>query len=171
VLGEIRRLSATSARFIPANEIRRSATRSVAENGLAVRRFKNQNSAERTIHDALIRRLNPDVRTAAEFDNLVDQWIRGRPEALRRLLAARAVTESQRQRIASLLQSEVDRRSEAQVPRRAREVTPDPRGHERRQPPTVQLDPDIQEFFPDSTSVNQALRALVAIIRRAQTVR
>lgn len=33
----------------------------------------------------------------------------------------------------------------------------------------VPLDPDVAEVFPDSESVNRALRALVAIIREQQS--
>ena len=34
----------------------------------------------------------------------------------------------------------------------------------------VVIDPDVAEFFPDHDAVNDALRSLVAVIRRQRTV-
>ncbi|MFZ5821308.1 MAG: hypothetical protein ACOYYJ_15540 [Chloroflexota bacterium] len=34
--------------------------------------------------------------------------------------------------------------------------------------PTVQLDPDVSDFFPDAESVNKALRGLIALIPKKQ---
>ena len=56
-------------------ELRQDAVKEVAEIGLRARRFKNQDSAEKTIHDACARRLKPDVENIRDFDRLVGRWI------------------------------------------------------------------------------------------------
>jgi hypothetical protein len=46
---------------------------------------------------------------------------------------------------------------------------PDGTIEEQRHPPlgtSIQLSPDVQEYFPDSASVNRALRALIEIMPR-----
>lgn len=48
-----------------------------------------------------------------------------------------------------------------------RVTQPDGSVVERRVPPqedTISLDPDVREFFPDSQSVNKALRSLIELI-------
>ena len=58
------------------NELRKYAVRCVAESQLQLKRYKNENSAQKTIHDACARRLRPEVLNIADFDSLVDQWLR-----------------------------------------------------------------------------------------------
>lgn len=57
-------------------ELRKYAVRYVAESQLQLKRYKNENSAQKTIHDACARRLKPEVLNIADFDSLVDQWLR-----------------------------------------------------------------------------------------------
>lgn len=84
-------------------KLRRDAVQAVAAQELAARRFKNAVSAENSIEDACSRRLNGIG--IATFDQFVDEWLRGRPDALSTALMAKATTDSQRQRIAQLLGS------------------------------------------------------------------
>ena len=58
------------------NELRKYAVRYVAESQLQLKRYKNDNSAQKTIHDACARRLKPEVLNIADFDILVDHWLR-----------------------------------------------------------------------------------------------
>jgi hypothetical protein len=58
----------------------------VARTELAKGRFKNWDSAEKSIHDACTRRLN---LTVGGFDALVKSWLSGEPEDLQALLIRR----------------------------------------------------------------------------------
>jgi len=57
-------------------ELRKYAVRCVAESQLQLKRYKNDNSAQKTIHDACARRLKPEVLNIADFDILIDHWLR-----------------------------------------------------------------------------------------------
>ena len=76
--------SASSYRDV--TELRRDAVKEVAETELRSKRYKNQDSAEKTIHDACARRLKPDVGNISDFDRLVDQWLRHDSMVLRGIL-------------------------------------------------------------------------------------
>jgi HNH endonuclease len=71
-----------SGRSLPT--IRQQAVQTVAARELAGHRFKNRDSAEKSIHDACARRLNLRV---SKFDALVSDWLSGHPEDLQSLLA------------------------------------------------------------------------------------
>jgi hypothetical protein len=64
-------------------DVRLQAVQKVAQGELAKGRFKNWDSAEKSIHDACTRRLN---LTVGEFDALVKSWLSGEPEGLQALL-------------------------------------------------------------------------------------
>jgi hypothetical protein len=101
VLWEIRHRRQTSGLASSITELRMESVRAVADQELAAGRFSNRVSAENSIGDACERRLGNIHR--AEFDQLLENWLNGRPDDLRNALLAKATTESQRQRIAELL--------------------------------------------------------------------
>jgi hypothetical protein len=53
-------------------ELRKEAVKEVAEFELRIKRYKNEDSALKTIHDACARRLKPDIKTIKDFDELVN---------------------------------------------------------------------------------------------------
>jgi hypothetical protein len=63
--------------------LRLQAVQTVAARELARQRFKNRDSAEKSIHDACARRLNLRM---AKFDALVNGWLSGDPKGLQSLL-------------------------------------------------------------------------------------
>lgn len=65
--------------------MRLQAVQKVAKAELAKGRFKNWDSAEKSIHDACTRRLQKNL-SAEEFDALVKNWLSGQPEGLQSLL-------------------------------------------------------------------------------------
>jgi len=66
-------------------DVRLQAVQKVAKAELAKGRFKNWDSAEKSIHDACTRRLQKNL-SAEEFDALVKRWLSGQPEGLKSLL-------------------------------------------------------------------------------------
>jgi hypothetical protein len=56
-------------------ELRKEAVRLVAESELRAKRYRNADSAHKTVHDACARRLWPKVAGIVDFDSLVDQWL------------------------------------------------------------------------------------------------
>jgi hypothetical protein len=77
-------------------ELRKEAVKIVAEAELQARRYKNTDSAEKTIHDACARRLRPQVGNIVDFDNLVDQWLRQHSMRLRDILLGHSESRLQR---------------------------------------------------------------------------
>ena len=64
------------------SSIRELAMAAVAER----RRVKPE-----TIRDACVRRLRPQVEFVADFDRLLEDWLRGRSQRIRQVLLARAI--------------------------------------------------------------------------------
>jgi hypothetical protein len=56
-------------------ELRKNAVIKVAEAELRIGRYKNMDSAQKTIHDACARRLRPAVASIKKFERLTDQWL------------------------------------------------------------------------------------------------
>ncbi len=56
-------------------QIRREAIKSVADKHLAKGRFSDFDSAKKSIHDACVRRLMPDISTAVQLDQLITMWL------------------------------------------------------------------------------------------------
>lgn len=67
-------------------ELRKETVKSIVEKELRYKRYKNQDSAEKSIHDACARRLKPDVDNIKDFDRLVDQWLRQNSMRLKDIL-------------------------------------------------------------------------------------
>ena len=89
--------------------LRQQAVRTVAARELAGHRFKNRDSAEKSIHDACTRRLNLAV---SEFDALVHGWLSGDPGDLQSRLRTVDGYVQKRPAVESLLAS----RSAAEEP-------------------------------------------------------
>ena len=51
------------------------ATEVIAEKEFKNKRFLNPRSAKNTIHDAMARRLRPDIKNIKEFDKLTTAWL------------------------------------------------------------------------------------------------
>lgn len=62
--------------FVATSELRKQAIRILAEEEYHRGRFKSLDSAIKTLHDACVRRLKPDVTTIEEFDDLLREWLR-----------------------------------------------------------------------------------------------
>jgi hypothetical protein len=77
-------------------ELRKSAVMKVGESELKARRYKNMDSAFKTIHDACARRLKPDVTSIAHFDTLVDQWLFRNSTELERIIIGHSKSIAQR---------------------------------------------------------------------------
>lgn len=56
-------------------QIRREAIKSVANEQLTKNRFSDFDSAKKSIHDACVRRLKPDISTVVQFDQLITMWL------------------------------------------------------------------------------------------------
>lgn len=79
VLREILTAYSASGSGCSVSDVRLEAVRKVATRELAGRRFKNRDSAERSIHDACTRRLK---LSAPAFDARVNRWLSGDPGEL-----------------------------------------------------------------------------------------
>ncbi|MGP0591477.1 HNH endonuclease [Nitrospira sp. T9] len=84
VLREIRRLRTTAVPDATAEDLRREAVNIVATRELERRRFSNQYSAEKSIHDACGRRSMGEI---GKFDEVVTRWLSGDFEQLKNMLA------------------------------------------------------------------------------------
>lgn len=81
-------------------ELRKETVKGLAENELLQNRYKNQDSAQKSIHDACARRLKPEVDNIRDFDRLVDQWLRQNSMRLKDILVKHSGSRSQRSMVA-----------------------------------------------------------------------
>ena len=100
VLTIIRNEFRRASNYRDVTELRKDAIKEVADTELHAKRYKNRDSAEKTIHDACARRLKPDVGNISDFDRLVDQWLRNDSMVLRDILLRQAEYHSQRKAVA-----------------------------------------------------------------------
>jgi len=84
VLREIRSVDSEGKSGRSVTDMRLRAVQRVAKAELAKGRYKNWDSAEKTIHNACTKRLSITVET---FDTLVESWLSGQPEGLQSLLS------------------------------------------------------------------------------------
>ena len=96
VLGTIRREFKARNSYRNTTELRKEAVRLVAESELGTGRYKNENSAQKTIHDACARRLRPQVVNVKDFDSFVDQWLRQGSTRLKDILLGHSENRLQR---------------------------------------------------------------------------
>jgi HNH endonuclease len=101
VLEEIRHRLELSGSELDVQDLRKKAIRTIARIEVDARRFANEVSADNSIHDACVRRLG--YTQVAEFDAAVEDWLRGRSDALSVAVLARVTTEGQRQKLAEVL--------------------------------------------------------------------
>lgn len=80
-------------------ELRKEAIKVVAERELKKNRYKNKNSAEKTIHDACVYRLNPDIKKTRDFDYFVSQWLNQNSMILKDILLGHAVGQLQKKEV------------------------------------------------------------------------
>lgn len=85
-------------------ELRKDAVRCIAESQLRLKRYKNENSAQKTIHDACARRLKPEVSNIADFDNLIDLWLRKGSMRLKNILLTHSESYSKHTQIGLLFE-------------------------------------------------------------------
>ena len=83
-------------------QLRQTAIDTVARRWLDRERYKNLDSARKTIHDACVRR-QPDIRNAAALDNIIGHWLMGDSGPLKKALASCEPTPPQSERIVELL--------------------------------------------------------------------
>ncbi len=97
VLSAMRREYNKTSRYRNTSVLRMEAVRYVAETELLKKRYKNQDSALKTIHDACARRLKPEIRDIKDFDRFANQWIRhGDSINLKDILLGHSNSRSQR---------------------------------------------------------------------------
>jgi predicted restriction endonuclease len=101
VLEEIRHRFELSGSEPDVQDLRKEAIQVIARIEVDARRFANEVSADNSIHDACVRRLG--YTQVAEFDAAVNDWLRGRSDALSVAVLARVTTEGQRQKLAEVL--------------------------------------------------------------------
>ena len=93
VLKVMRRESKRTSNYCDFTELRRKAVKDVAETEYSKGRYKNQDSAQKTIHDACARRLKHSI---ADFDRLTKQWLRQNSMQLKDILLEHSKSCSQR---------------------------------------------------------------------------
>ena len=96
VLAIMRKEIKKASSYRDTTELRKEAVQEVAETELRANRYKNWDSAFKTIHDACARRLKPDVGNIAYFDVLADEWLRQNSEKLKDILLGHSESYSQR---------------------------------------------------------------------------
>jgi hypothetical protein len=85
VLREIRSVDSEGRAGRSVGDVRLQAVQKVAKAEFDKGRYKNWDSAEKTIHEACTRRLQENL-SAKGFDALVKNWLSGQPEGLQSLL-------------------------------------------------------------------------------------
>ncbi len=85
--------SASSYRDI--SELRKDAVQEVSAIELHAGRYKNMDSASKTIHDACARRLRPDIDNISYFDKIVDESLRQNSSKLKVILMTHSKTVEQ----------------------------------------------------------------------------
>lgn len=82
--------------FVAASELRKDAIRIFAEQEYSSGRFKTLDSANKTLHDACVRRLQPHVNSIDEFDTILEEWLRTGSGRLSKILSHHARTDAHR---------------------------------------------------------------------------
>jgi hypothetical protein len=101
VLSEIRHRFESSGPRASIPDLRLDAIKAVAIQEFSAQRFLDQRSAKESIYDACARRLG-HIPIGA-FDRLVEEWLNGKPDALRLAVQAKTTTEAQRRRLSEVL--------------------------------------------------------------------
>ena len=77
-------------------KLRREAIKEFADSEFREGRYKNENSAVKTLHDACARRLKPDIIGILNFDCLVERWLHQNSVILKEILLRHSVSGAQR---------------------------------------------------------------------------
>lgn len=86
VLNEIRYYFFRSGGNANIEKLRKDAIETVASRELLSGRFKNRDSAEKSIHDACARRLE-NIEYIDEFDRAVTEWLTGKSSTLKEAIS------------------------------------------------------------------------------------
>lgn len=86
VLDAMRKILNGAVIFRDTTELRKEAVKDVAETEFRAGRYKNQESALKTIHDACARRLRPDLGKIVVFDRFADDWLHQNSLGMRDIL-------------------------------------------------------------------------------------
>ena len=92
VLNEMRYHFFRSGGSARVETLRQDAIELVARRELQSGRFKNRDSAEKSIHDACTRRLE-QIQTIYDFDRTAAEWLTGQSNELRRAVASEIRTD------------------------------------------------------------------------------
>lgn len=110
IAAEARQQRKKAGSLVAPADLRRDAIRALAEREHKAGRFKNLESAERTLHDACTQRLKPDIRSIDDFDQLLEKWLRGNRAALSELLKRHARNDQHRALIRVLIEDSGEER-------------------------------------------------------------
>lgn len=105
VLTVIRNAFRRTRNYRNITEFRKEAVMEVAETELHARRFLNQDSALKSIHDACSRRLEGSIK---DFDNLADKWLRQNSRGLPDVLLRHSEGSSQRSAVIAFFRAKSD---------------------------------------------------------------
>lgn len=96
IAAEARQQKKKARSFVATADLRMDAIRALAERDHKSGRFKNLDSAEKTLHDACTKRLKPDIRSIEDFDRLLERWLRGDGRPISQVLKRHARNEQHR---------------------------------------------------------------------------
>jgi ribosomal protein L33 len=115
VLSTIEKQYTRNSNYRNTTELRKEAVNMVAESELRNHRYKNWDSAQKTIHDACARRLRPDIADIEHFDKLVDNWLRQHSKLLRDVLLKHSEDRAQRAKVNQFFQVRDQPRNESET--------------------------------------------------------
>jgi len=92
VLSVMKKEKETAHRYQNTMTLRKLATKIAAESELENNRYKNSKSAHNTTHDALARRLKPDIQNINAFDKLADGWLNNKCMKLKEILLGHTIS-------------------------------------------------------------------------------
>ena len=99
VLSVMKQVHQRSIHYKNIPELRTEAINIIAERELSANRYKDLNSAMKTIHDACARRLKPDIENINAFDKLVEAWLKQKSVAVKDILFNHSNSHIQKERI------------------------------------------------------------------------
>ncbi len=94
-----------STNFYNKRKLRISSVKQVAERELLKGRYKNWDSAYRTLIDACRRRLEPDVYGIDAFDMLAAKWMERNSHALKKILLKNSKNDYQKDAVLDFFKS------------------------------------------------------------------
>lgn len=104
VLKEIRDERTRNTSYASITELRKRAVKTVAEREFKSKRFSDIDSANKSIHDACVRRLKIEINNVSDFDKHVEDWLHGRTRRLQEILIKKAKNNEGTQKIKSFFE-------------------------------------------------------------------